>query len=136
MYTELNEVVQYMAYKMHDRVPYHKIALFCEHLANLMLLRFLRGWDVTDPTQSKFPLLCTMLSYFLRSPLLLDSNERYLVISRFNYHGANQLGPDDLILMATNSVGLDIEEVLYCLPGRKMVRAVSSALSFHDRHIF
>lgn len=39
------------------------------------------------------------------------------MISRFNYHGANQQY-DDPVNVATNSVGLDIEEVLFCLPGR------------------
>ena len=39
------------------------------------------------------------------------------MISRFHYHGVNQRGPDDPVYVATNSVGLDIEEVLFCLPG-------------------
>ncbi len=52
MYTELNEVVQFIAYRMHNRVPYHKICLFAEHLANLMLLRYHAGWDIADPSKS------------------------------------------------------------------------------------
>lgn len=90
MYTEIRELVNFLARYLHLRVPRLKIGMFSEHMANNCLLRFQPYWNINQPKQHE--------------------EQRIIVISR--------IFCDEVFTSAANSVGVLLEEVLNCLPDR------------------
>uniref|UniRef100_A0A915EUJ5 Anti-proliferative protein domain-containing protein n=1 Tax=Ditylenchus dipsaci TaxID=166011 RepID=A0A915EUJ5_9BILA len=90
----IERALEFVARYLQFRVPRLKICQFVEHMSNLLLLRYQGKWDVTDP--KKF------------------ANERML---RFGVG----IPPEDLVLSAASAVGLSVEDIISCLPGRMVI---------------
>uniref|UniRef100_A0A914M9Y7 Anti-proliferative protein domain-containing protein n=1 Tax=Meloidogyne incognita TaxID=6306 RepID=A0A914M9Y7_MELIC len=89
MYTEIRELINFLARYFHLRIPRLRIGMFCEHMANNCLFRFQPYWNINIPKQHE--------------------EQRIIRISRTFC--------DETFTSAANSVGLMLEELLNCLPG-------------------
>ncbi|KJH49563.1 BTG family protein [Dictyocaulus viviparus] len=90
MYTEVKELVNFLAKYLIGKVPRRPASLFICQLANFLICRFREHqWDIDDPTK----------------------DEHHRVI-RLKVKGFT----DQLIISAATEIGLSAEEVLECIP--------------------
>uniref|UniRef100_A0A914HU78 Calponin-homology (CH) domain-containing protein n=1 Tax=Globodera rostochiensis TaxID=31243 RepID=A0A914HU78_GLORO len=103
MYTEILELVNFFARFFHLRIPRLKIGMFCEHFANNCFLRFHLYWNLNQPKQYE-----------------------ELRIIRVSHQYT-----DELFTSAASAVGLQLDELLSCIPERLIIVYVNPGEVFY-----
>ncbi|MFH4982858.1 hypothetical protein AB6A40_009567 [Gnathostoma spinigerum] len=111
MYTEIKELVNFLALFLHERLPRRKVCLFSEQLANFLLLKYQEKWVISDPK--------------------MYEDDRIL---RIKAKGVT----DNLIEVSATSTGVDLREligyitsslVIYCNPGEVFYRVEEGSIA-------
>uniref|UniRef100_A0A0R3S5V1 Anti_prolifrtn domain-containing protein n=1 Tax=Elaeophora elaphi TaxID=1147741 RepID=A0A0R3S5V1_9BILA len=111
MYTEIKELVNFLAVYMYFRIPRWQINLFMERFANHLAARFHRNWRINNPGHA--------------------ANERFIAIKTRD-------GLDEMFYVVAASVSIDLNELyacfppsifVYCNPGEVICRILEYSLA-------